>query len=125
MKKHIYNKQNGLYYTLHGDYYLPDLVASGKDYPPLGKYGRIRRTYLKENKMIQYNWMLMNDTLWPHLLKIDQQANDMMDTIVEQMKRERGITEQLKAEDQWRWIQEMGNIRNAAEEFVLREIVYT
>ena len=68
--------------------------------------------------------MLMHDTLWQHLLDIDKQAHDMMDTIVERMKQERGITEQLKADDWWRWVQEVGNIRNAAEEFVLREIVY-
>ena len=92
--------------------------------PILGKYGRMHRTYLKENKKILYNQMLLNDTLWPHLLEVDQQANDMIDTIVNRMKRERGITEQLKANDQWRWVQEMGNIRNAAEEFVLREVVY-
>lgn len=84
----------------------------------------MRRTYLKENRKILYNRMLLNDTLWEHLLQIDQQAYDMMDTIVEQMKRERGITEQLKADDWWRWVQEVGNIRNAAEEFVLREVVY-
>lgn len=89
----------------------------------LGKYGRMRRTYLKENKKILYNQMLMNDTLWPHLSEVDQQANEMMDTIVARMKRERGITEQLKAEDWWRWVQEMDNIRIAAEAFVLREIV--
>ena len=124
MKKHIYNEQNGLHYTLHGDYYLPDLVASEKDYPPLDKYGRMRRTYLKENKKILYNRMMMIDTLWPHLCEVDQQAHDMMDTIVDRMKHERGVTEQLKADDWWRWVQEMGSIRNAAEEFVLREIVY-
>ena len=92
--------------------------------PILGKYGRMRRTFLQEHCKTQYNLMLMNDTLWPHLLEIDRQANDMMDTIVAQMKYERGVMEQLKAKDQWRWIQEMGNIRNAAEEFVLREVVF-
>ena len=125
MKDHIYNEQNGLHYTLHGDVYLPDLTATQNDYPPLGKYGMLRKTYLKENFKVQYNLMLRNDTLWPHLLEIDRQANDMMDTMVERMKQERGITEQLKAHDWWRWVQEMGNIRNAAEEFVLREVVYT
>ena len=124
MKDHIYNKQNGLYYTLYGDVYLPDLVHSKNDYPPLGKYGMLRKTYLKENRKAQYNWMAWQDTLWPHLLDIDRQAADMMDTIVKQMAEARGVTEQLKVNDQWRWIQEMGNIKNAAEEFVLREVVY-
>ena len=111
-------------YTKKGDFYYPDLVYSKNDYPPLGKYGMLRKTYLKENFKAQYSLMLMNDTLWPHLLDIDKQAHDMMDTIVERMKQERGITEQLKADDWWRWVQEVGNIRNAAEEFVLREVVY-
>lgn len=124
MKDHIYNEQNGLHYTLHGDVYLPDLVYSENNYPPLGKYGMLRKTYLKENFKVQYSLMLRNDTLWPHLLEIDRQAHDMMDTIVEQMKKERGITERLKADDWWLWVREMGNIRNAAEEIVMREIVY-
>ena len=95
-----------------------------QDTPILGKYGRMRRTYLKENKKLLYNQMFLDDTLWQHLLDIDQQANDMMDTIVAQMKQERGITKKLKSEDWWRWVQEMGNIRNAAEEIVLREVVF-
>lgn len=99
-------------------------LYTNNDNPILGKYGRMRRTYLKENKKILYNRMLMNDTLWEHLLKIDRQALEIMETITEQMKQERGVTEQLKANDQWRWIQEMGNIRNAADEFVLREVVF-
>ena len=111
-------------YTKKGDFCYPDLAYSKNDYPPLGKYGMLRKTYLIENFKAQYSLMLMNDTLWPHLLDIDKQAHDMMDTIVEQMKQERGITEQLKADDWWRWVQEVGNIRNAAEEFVLREVVY-
>ena len=90
----------------------------------LGKYGRMRRTFLQEHRKLQYNQMLLNDTLWEHLLQVDRQALEMMETITEQMKQERGVTEPLKADDQWRWIQEMGNIRNAAEEFVLREVVY-
>ncbi len=124
MKKHIYDERNGLHYTLHGDVFLPNLVYSNRDYPPLGKYGMLRKTFLKENFKVQYSLMLRNDTLWPHLLEVDRQAHEMMDIIVERMKQERGITEQLKADDWWHWVQEVGNIRNAAEEFVLREVVY-
>lgn len=124
MGKHIYDERNGLHQSLYGDVYLPDLVASENDYPPLGKYGMLRKPYLKENSKVQYSLMLMNDTLWPHLLEVDQQAHEMMKTIVQRMKQERGITEQLKADDWWRWVQEMRNIRNTAEEIVLREVVY-
>ena len=83
MKDHIYNEQNGLHYTLHGDVYLPDLVYSENNYPPLGKYGMLRKTYLKENFKVQYSLMLRNDTLWPHLLEVDRQAHEMMDTIAD------------------------------------------
>ena len=105
MKDHIYNEQNGFHYTRRGDFYYPDLVYSENKYPPLGKYGMLRQTYLKEKFKVQYSLMLRSDTLWPHLLEVDQQAHGMMDTIVEQMKQERGITEKLKAEDWWLWEQ--------------------
>lgn len=111
-------------YTKKGDFYYPDLVYSKNDYSPLGKYGMLRKTYLQEHRKALFSKMLLRDELWPHLLEVDEQAHDMMDTIVEQVKQERGITEQLKADDWWRWVQEVGNIRNAAEEFVLREFVY-
>ena len=124
MKKHIYDEKNGLHYTLHGDVYLPDLTYSKNDYPPLGKYGMLRKTYLQEQHKAPYSKMLLRDELWPHLLEVDEQSHEMMDTIVERLKQERGITEQLKADDWWRWVQKVANIRNAAEEFVLREIVY-
>ena len=86
VKKHYTDEKTGISYTLHGDVYLPDLVYSEHKYPPLGKYGMLRQTYLKENHKLLYCRMLMNDTLWPHLLEVDQQAHDMMDTIVERMK---------------------------------------
>ena len=103
---------------------VPDLKPAEADCPPLGKYGRMRRTYLKENFPAKYNWMVWQSTLRPHLNQIDAEADDLFRTIVDQMAKARGVNEQLKADDQWRWIQEMGNIRNAAEEIVLRDIVY-
>ena len=113
-----------LTYTQKGDYFYPNLIYSTRKYPPLGKYGMLRKTFLKEHKKEQYNWMVWQNILWPHLLQIDRQATEMMEQIVTQMKQSRGVTEELKANDQWRWIQEMGNIQNAAEEIVLRELVY-
>ncbi len=125
INKHIYNEQNGLHYTLHGDVYLPDLTVSENEYKPLGKYGMMRRTYLKEQFPAKYNWMVWQDTLWPHLNQVDTEANDLFRTIVDQMAKARGVNEQLKADDQWCWIQEMGSIRNGAEEIVLREVVFS
>ena len=114
-----------MHYTLRNDVYLPDLKVSDQEHKSLGKYGRMRRTYLRENFPARYNWMVWQGTLWPHLNQVDAEADDLFRTIVGQMAKARGVNEQLKADDQWRWIQEMGNIRNAAEEVVLREVVYT
>ena len=99
-------------------------MAITKNSKPLGKYGRMRRTYLQEHHKVLYNQMLLDGSLWPHLCQIDEDAFDLFQTIVEQMAKAQGVNEQLKADDWWRWVQEMGNIRNAAEEFVLREVVY-
>ncbi len=124
MKDYIYDEQNRLYYTRHGDIYLPELAYSKNDYPPLGKYGMLRKIYLKENFKVQYNLMLMNDTLWPHLLEVDQQAHEMVETMVTQMAKAAGLTEKMKSTDLMRWVGLMNNFKTAAEEFVLREVVY-
>lgn len=106
------------------DHYLPDPKTSDQEHKPLGKYGMMRRTYLKEQFPAKYNWMVWQDTLWPHLKQVDSEADDLFRTIVDQMAKVRGMNEQLKADDQWRRIQEMGNIRNATGEIVLRDVVY-
>lgn len=82
MKKHIYNEQNGLHYTLHVDVYLPDLVLPEKEYPPLGKYGRMRKTYLQEHHKLLYSRMLMDGSLWQHLLEVDELAQSTVDAII-------------------------------------------
>ena len=111
-------------YTRKGDFYYPDLVYSKNDCSPLGKYGRMRRTYLKENFKIQYCLMLRNGTLWPHLLQIDKQAHAMLETMVSQMAKAEGVTESLKSTDPLRWVGLMNNFKSAAEEIILREVVY-
>lgn len=87
MKDHIYNEQNRLYYTRHGDVYLPDLTYSKNNYPPLGKYGMLCKTHLKENFKARYSLMLMNDTLCLHLLDIDEQAHAMAETMVHRRQK--------------------------------------
>lgn len=124
MKDHYFNPENGLHYTRRGDFYYPDLVYSENKYPPLGKYGMLRKTYLKENFKVQYNLMLMNDTLWQHLLQVDKQAHEMVETKVAQMAKAEGLTEKMKSTDPMRWVGLMNNFKNAAEEVVLREVVY-
>ena len=124
MKDKSTNPKTGISYLRHADDSFPDLKASEQERLPLGKYGRMRRTYLKEQFPTKYNWMVWQNTLWPHLHQIDAEANDLFKTIVDQMVKAHGVNEQLKADDQWRWIQEMGNIRNAAEEIVLWDVVF-
>ena len=123
MKKHIYDEQNGLHYTLHGDYYLPDLVLPDKDYPPLGKYGRMRKTYLMEHQKGLYCRMLMDGSLWQHLREVDELAQSTVDTIIAGMAEVDGVTEELKATDPMCWIGLMNNYRHCAEALVIREIV--
>ena len=111
-------------YTQVGDYLLPNIAVPDTPQYTLGKYGRMRRTYLKEHRPILWDRMILDGTLWGHLAEVDRICNDRMDTLVEGMKRTRGITEELKARDQLRWVTEMNNIHAAAEEIVIREIVY-
>ena len=125
MKKHIYNEQNGLHYTLHGDVYLPDLALPEKEYPPLGKYGRMRKTYLQEHHKLLYSRMLRDGSLWQHLREVDEQAQSTVDAIIVGMAEVDGVTEELKATDLMCWVGLMNNYRHCAEELVLREIVYT
>ena len=124
MKMHIYDEQNGLRYTLHGDYYLPDLVLPETEYPPLGKYGRMRKTYLMEHQKGLYCRMLMDGSLWQHLHEVDGLAQSTVDTIIARMAEVDGVTEELKATDPMRWVALMNNYRHCAEELVIREIVY-
>ena len=125
MKKHIFDEKNGLHYTLHGDVYLPDLVYSENKYPPLGKYGMLRKTYLQEHHKALFSKMLLRDELWPHLLEIDEKAHTMVETMVAQMAKAEGLTEKMKSTDLMRWVGLMNNFKNAAEEVFLREVVYT
>ena len=124
MKDHIYNEQNGLHYTLHGDVYLPDLVYSKTNYLPLGKYGMLRQTYLQKHHKELFSKMLLCDELWPHLLEVEQQAHTMLETMVMQMAKAEGVTESMKSTDPLRWIGLMNSFKSAEEEIILREVVY-
>ena len=111
-----------LTYRQTGDYLVPDLELP--ENPKVGKFGMLRQTYLREHRSPIYTGMLFSGKLNPHLEEIDRQANEMLDRLILQMKKEQGVTEQLKAENQMLWVQTMNNIRNTAEEIVLSELVY-
>ena len=108
-------------YSKYGDYYLPDLVLSEEEPATYGRFGRIRLKYLKEHRRVLYINLLTSGELTQHLNEVDRQAREML---VKQMAQEQGITEQMKAEDQMAWVGAMNNIRSAAEEVVMQEIMF-
>lgn len=122
LSRHIHDEKNGLDYTLHGDYYLPNLeVASGY---PLGKYGMARMDYLKEHRPGLYTRLLLNGRLYDDLHHTDVQAQHQLDTMIPQMAKDAGVTERLKMTDQMRWVGMMNAIKNQVEEIIYQEIVY-
>ena len=123
MKKQIYDEKNGMSYTLHGDYYLPDLVLREKE-PIYGKYGMLRKQFLKEHRSAGYQYLLLTGKLNEHLNQIDQEAREQVETLMEQMTEKQGVTEELKAQDQMEWVRLMNNIKASAEEIVLKNMIY-
>ena len=112
-----------LTYRQEGDYLVPNL--SVPEAPKIGKYGMLRRTYLRRNQNGIYTGMQLTGKLNAHLEEIDRRATEMMERLVEQMSREQGATEDLKAQNQMEWVGLMNSIRAAAEEIVLRELIYS
>ena len=123
MKKQIYDEKNGMSYTLHGDYYLPDLVLR-EEKPTYGKYGMLRKQFLKEYRSARYQYMLLTGKLNEHLNQIDQKVREQVETLMEQMTEKQGVTEELKAQDQMEWVRLMNNIKVSAEEIILKNTVY-
>ncbi len=121
--KRTFEKMGGTY-TLGADgIYYPNLVSTDEE-PHYGKYGMLRRTYLRENRPAIYSLYMLEDRLTSHLNMVDDEAQERMKTLVSQMMDKQGITEELKARDQMAWVGAVNNIRNAAEEIVLEELIY-
>ena len=125
MEKYIYNEQNGLWYELQGDYYIPCLVLDEEDAQPIGMWGRKYQRYIKQHHRALYTTLLISGKLHSHLAEIANRATEMFDRLVKQLAEKECITEQLKAQDQMAWVGAMNNIRNRAEEIVNAEIIYT
>lgn len=123
MKKQIYDEKNGMSYTLHGDYYLPDLVLREEE-PIYGKYGMLRKQFLKEHRSAGYQYLLLTGKLNEHLNQTDQEAREQVETLMEQMTEKQGVTEELKAQDQMERVRLMNNIKASAEEIVLKNMIY-
>ena len=123
MKKQIYDEKNGLSYTLHGGYYLPDLEINEEE-PIYGKYGIMRKQFLKEHRSARYQYLVLTGKLTEHLNQVDKEVREKVEMLVEQMAEQWGVTEELKMRDQMEWVRRMNNIKNVAEEMVLLEIIY-
>lgn len=112
-----------LTYTKHGDYFLPDLELDAMT-GDIGKYGMLRKTYLKEHRKSLYTGMLLSGKLWTHLMDVNRTSQERIDRLVAEMKKAAGVTEDLKASDQMEWVRRVNNLLAAAEEIVLNELVY-
>ena len=124
MEEYIYNSSNGLWYELHGDYYLPCLVIPEEEIHTIGIWGRKHQQYLREYRPILYSNLVLSGRLYSYLADIDTQARNKLSLIATQLAEKESITEELKAQDQMAWVRAMNNIRNRAEEIVLKELIY-
>lgn len=113
-----------LEYIKCGDYYIPNLVANKEPDVHLSKYGLLHKSYLKEQRSGVYTGLLLNGELLTHCYQVQERALDMMEKLTNQMAHTEGVTEKLKSYDQMGWVRQMNNIRNRAEEIVLREVIY-
>ena len=121
--KSTFEKMGGTY-TLGADgIYYPNLVSTDEE-PHYGKYGMMRKTYLKEHRPAMYSLYILEDRLVEHLSLVDDEAQERIDVLMRQMMEKQGITEEMKAHDQMEWVRAVNNIRNAAEEIVHNEIIY-
>ena len=124
LKKEII--ENGIHYTLHGDYYFPDLdlPEGSSSRQSIGHYGRMRKAYLEEHRPGLYTRLILSGKLYDHLAETDQVCRDRIKRMIAQMAEAEGINEKLKASDQLGWISQMNSIRHRVEEIVLDELVF-
>ena len=113
-----------IWYERIGDYYIPVLTLSSEEQRPIGKWGRMHRDYIKEHRPIRFNDLILSGHLWVYLVDLNEQAQERLDTIMEQMKAAEGVTEELKRTCQMEWVQRCNNIHNRAEEIILHEMIY-
>ena len=123
LKKEII--ENGIHYTLHGDYYFPDLNLPEASQQAIGRYGRMRKAYLEEHRSGLYIRLILSSRLYSHLAEIDRVCRDRMERMVGRMAEAEGVNEQLKASDQLGWVSRMNNIHQRAEEIIMDELIFT
>ena len=123
MKKQIYDEKNGLNYTLHGGYYLPDLEINEEE-PIYGKYGIMRKQFLKEHRSARYQYLVLTGKLMEHLNQVDKEVREKIEMLAEQMAEQWGVTEEMKIQDQMEWVRRMNNIQATAEEIAYKNIIF-
>ena len=124
LKNTLHDSNNGLDYTLVNDHYLPNLTVAAPAEHPTGRWGRLHKTYLKEQHPIQYNQLLLSGELDGYLAKLDKQAEEQLALTIRQMQEAEGVTEALKAANQLDWVRRMNSIRNRAEEIIKTELIF-
>ena len=125
LKNTLHDSNNGLDYTLVNDHYLPNLtVAAPAEQDPTGRWGRLHKTYLKEQHPVRYNQLLLSGELSSYLAKLDKQAEEQLALTIRQMQEAEGVTEAMKATNQLEWVRQMNSIRNRAEEIIQKELIF-
>ena len=124
MEKYIYNNSYGLWYELHGDYYMPCLVIPEEEVHTIGIWGRKHQQYLREHRPIIYSNLILSGKLYSYLADIDTQARNKLDLLVIQLAEKEGINDQLKEQNQLAWVRAMNNSHNRAEEIILKELIF-
>ena len=122
--KEIKENKYGIEYTKVGDYYMPNLVLEKEEKIILNKYGKLRLKFLKENKKAEYTIMFMNGTLNKHLKEVQETADNKINLIIEKLKQQNNLTEEMKNTDQLYWVGMMNNFKSTAEEIILNELIY-
>ena len=117
--------KNELNYTKVGEYKLPNLTLQNMQTQELGRYGRMRRDYLKNHRPILYNRLILSEKLYQHLAEIDQTANRRMEQLMDELTKSNSLKEEMKSENQMLWVQTMNNLREQAEETILNELIYS
>ena len=124
MEQYIFDKNNGLWYELQGDNYIPCLAVPAEEETPIGLWGQRHLRFIKQERKLQYMELLTSGRLNSYLADINAQAEERMLLLTGKMAQREGLTEQLKAQDQMLWVQRMNSLRSQAEELVLAELIY-
>ena len=119
------SNKNSISYRRVGDYLIPNLIIPPEEAKiTLGKWGMMHKNYLEKHKKVLFSLLLGQGKLYQRYEEIEKQANEMYDTLIKQMKESEGVTEQLKEQNQWEWIQRMNNIQHRVNEIVCKELIY-